>query len=228
MSSPTQDDTFVASEADRWFDRNREALAAVDWDRDPPMRLLSLYRVPFQTVLEVGAANGYRVAELARRSRARATAVEPSPKALADGRTRFPDVDFRQGEVRALPVSETFDLVIVNFVFHWIDRANLLRAVAEVDRVVADGGYLLIGDFFPDRPTRVKYHHLADADVYTYKQDYGALFRASGLYQQLALLSGSGHDLQSNAADADRTATWLLRKGLTDHYAGGTFRSERS
>ncbi|MCU1283252.1 MAG: methylase involved in ubiquinone/menaquinone biosynthesis-like [bacterium] len=223
MTRATQDETFVGSEADHWFERNREALASVDFDHDPPLRLVSLYKLPARSVLEIGAANGYRVAELARRTGAHATAVEPSQRAVADGRARYPHVDLRQGEARALPVDGPFDLVIVNFVFHWIDRANLLRCVAEVDRVIGDGGYLLIGDFFPATPTRVKYHHLADADVHTFKQDYSSVFVASGLYQPIAMLSGSGHDLDAGASDDGRAATWLLRKRLVDRYAMATF-----
>src|SRR5262249_7393057 len=78
----TQDAVFVAAEADRWFTRNREALNGLDLDRDPPLRLVSLYRLAAKNVLEIGASNGFRLAELARRTGARAVAVEPSPLAI--------------------------------------------------------------------------------------------------------------------------------------------------
>ena len=42
----------------------------------------------------------------------------------------------------------------------------MLRSVAEIDRVLPDGGFLLIGDFYPSLPQRVRYHHLPDQDVF--------------------------------------------------------------
>jgi len=209
----TQDEIFIASEADRWFERNAHALEKVS-EHDLAMRVVDLYGLAPKTVLEIGAANGYRVAEIARRTGARGFAVEPSPKAIADGRRRFPGVEFHQGEARALPIDGAYDLVIVNFVLHWIDRKNLLRCVAELDRVVADGGCLLIGDFYPWHPTANVYHHLPDAGVKTFKQDYGAIFVASELYQPVALLTSDGHSRGASIPDDKRYGVSLLRKRL--------------
>jgi SAM-dependent methyltransferase len=212
-SVPTQDEIFTSSEADRWFERNRHVLERVS-EHDVPLRLLALYNLRPRSVLEIGAANGYRVAAIAERSNARGVAIEPSALAIADGRSRFPNVDFHQGEARSLPVEDEFELVIVNFVLHWIDRRNLLRCVAEIDRVVADGGYLLIGDFHPWHPMANSYHHLPDAGVRTYKQDYGAIFAASQLYQPVALLTSHGHELDAGIADNERYGVSLWRKRI--------------
>lgn len=219
----TQDEMFLAAESDRWFERNQAALGK-DLDADLALRLLSLYRLKPQSVLEVGAANGYRVAEIAKRTGAHATAVEPSLLALADGRAKYGQVSFHQGSARQLPVDGPFELVIVNYVFHWIDRVNLLRSVAEIDRVTADGGWLLIGDFHPWLPTRNKYHHLPDAAVYTYKQSYADIFLASGIYQSVAQLSANERELQADASDDRRSAVSLLRKRLAGGYVEGTFK----
>jgi SAM-dependent methyltransferase len=208
---PTQDEIFTASEADQWFERNKHVLERLN-DNDIPLRLVELYKLAPKTVLEIGAANGYRVAEIARRTGARAAAIEPSPRAIEDGRARFPQVEFHQGQARELPVAGPFDLVIVNFVLHWIDRRNLLRCVAEIDRVVADGGFLVIGDFHPWHPARNKYHHLPDANVLTYKQDYAQLFVASELYQPVGLLTSYGFELDAAAPDDRRAGATLLRK----------------
>jgi hypothetical protein len=100
----------------------------------------------------------------------------------------------------------------------------LLRASAEVDRLLADGGYLIIGDFAPVNLTRVQYHHLAEYTVYTYKQNYAALFLASGLYRAVGLASGD-HASKTPRADGsehERTSVWLLRKALKEHYYEGT------
>jgi SAM-dependent methyltransferase len=198
----TQDEIFAATEADRWFERNRAALTSLDPAKDVPLRLLDLYRLRPQRVLEVGGANGYRVAQLLERGATSATVVEPSLAAITDGRARYPRVVFHQGVARMLPVEGNFDLVIVHFVLHWIDRALLLQAIAEIDRVLAPDGHLVIGDFSPHGPRRAPYHHLPDRDVHTFKQDYAAIFTASGLYQTVASLSSDAYDLDSTHVDS--------------------------
>lgn len=221
MSAATdQARIFAEGEADRWFERNREVLRPVTGETDLPLRLIELYGLRPRSVIEIGAANGYRLASLVTRHGCRTVGVELSPKAIGDGRLRFPAVEFHQGDARDLPVDEQFDLVIVNFVFHWIDRASLLRAAAETDRVVADRGYLIIGDFYPRNLLRVRYHHLPQRQVFTYKQDYAALFTASGLYRPIALLtgsSGSGAPIPDVRED-ERAGTWLLQKQLDALY----------
>src|SRR5262249_22807204 len=140
-------------------------------------------------VLEIGTANGFRLAEIQRSTGARAVAVEPSAQAIDNGCKAFPSIQFVRGTAHSIPLEENFDLVIVNFVFHWIDRSNLLRSVAEADRLVRDGGWLIIGDFCPANRLRVRYHHLQDQKIFTFKQNYADTFLASGLYHSVASLT---------------------------------------
>lgn len=220
--SPTQDQVFVAGEADRWFLRNRRELSLEHARVDPVVRALDLFAVAPHSVLEVGAANGWRLAALAQRGAKRLVAVEPSGEAIAEGRVRFPGVEFRQGVLTNLPIaeSELFDLVIVSFVLHWVDRRTLFRSVAEIDRAVADGGMIAIADFSPDRPARVPYHHLPDARMYTFKQDYAAMFVASATYRAMAWFTfdHASHDLRVDVPTSDRCAVVLLAKSLADYY----------
>jgi ubiquinone/menaquinone biosynthesis C-methylase UbiE len=218
-----QEAVFSRGEGDAWFDRNRAVLAAeADWSADQVLQLLAHVKLAPSTVLEVGAANGYRLAGLCRRFGCRAIALEPSGLAIADGESRFPIVRFVRGEASDLRIFEdgAFDLVIVNFVLHWVDRRVLLRSVAEIDRVLQDEGHLVVGDFDPDGLERVKYHHLPDADVWTYKQDYPGLWLHSGLYEKAAALrfhhtaSRVGADVES----AHRGQVTVMRKTLRGLY----------
>ena len=215
-----QTDVFIDSEGDNWYRRNRSALEQFDPSADPAMHVLRLYALAPRSVLEVGASNGFRVDAIVKTTGARGVAVEPSADAIADGRRRYPAVAFVQGAAHSLPVQEAFDLVVANFLFHWIDRALLLRSAAEIDRVVADGGFLLLGDFAPSNRVRVPYHHLPGQDVFTYKQNYAELFTSSGIYQlrALATFGHPGHIPSTSASETDRTAVWLLRKSLRDSY----------
>jgi SAM-dependent methyltransferase len=219
-ASKGQDHVFADLEGDRWFERNRSALEHADMRTDTPLMLLDLYGVRPASVLEVGAANGYRLAALHERHGCRTVGLEPSAAAIADGRGRFPGVELIQGQAHHIPLEERFELVILNFVLHWVDRARLLQTVAEVDRVLDDGGLLLIGDFLPASLSRRRYHHLSNVEVYTYKQNYAATFLASGIYHVVALLTGdhSTRSLTAHVADDERVGTWLLRKRLTALY----------
>lgn len=216
----SQEDLFTAGESDRWFERNRVALDRIKPDEDLPLLLLELYGVRPASVIEIGASNGFRVAEIRRRYGSKAVAVEPSAVAIADGRRRFPDVEFYQGVASRTGVAGAFDVVIVNYVYHWIDRSNLLATVSETDRLLRDGGVLVLGDFCPIGMKRVRYHHLRDEAVYTYKQLYADVFLASGLYHQVAMLSNShsGKRLVVDVTDEDRGGAWLLRKSIEGGY----------
>jgi SAM-dependent methyltransferase len=219
----SQEQIFATFESNRWFTRNREALGRFDPAADLPLKLVETYRLRPRSVLEVGAANGVRLAAISQHYNARVVAVEPSVEAILDGQVSFPGVGFVQGQACAIPLQKTsFDLIIVNFVFHWIDRSNLLRSVAEIDRLLVDGGFLIIGDFYPANLTKVRYHHLTQPELYTYKQNYAAIFLASGLYHPVGLITANdcAKAPAGEVPEDDRTGVWLLQKMLKEHYIG--------
>jgi SAM-dependent methyltransferase len=215
-----QTGVFVEFEGDNWYRRNRSALAQFDPSADPAIQMLRQYGLTPRSVLEIGASNGFRVDAIVQTTSARGVAVEPSSEAIADGRQRYPAVEFVQGAAHSVPLDDAFDLVIANFMFHWVDRALLFRSAAEIDRLVADGGFLLIGDFAPSTRVRVRYHHLPDHEVFTYKQNYAELFAASGLYQEVgvATFGHPGHSPSAVVRESERTAVWLLRKSFHEGY----------
>ena len=220
----TQDAVFADGEGDRWFLRNRSAITDSNWiATDPVLRLIEIAGLAPQRALEIGASNGFRLHALRERYGCRVTGVEPSQNAIDNGAAHYPDVEFLRGVANDLPIKEdgAFDLVIVNFVLHWVDRSTLMRSVAEIDRMIADGGYLIIGDFYPPAPQRVPYHHLPQSSVATYKQSYPEIFIASVLYKQVEALTcdHATREIRADVAPEERTQVVLLRKSLEGHYA---------
>jgi len=219
-----QTTVFAAGEGDAWFRRNASQLA-----REPGHdEILSVVRsvgLKPKRVLEVGAANGYRLSQIKAEWGSECWGLDVSQEALQDGQKRFPAIQLLRGVAHQLPFpgSGRFDLVIVNFVFHWIDRMHLLQSVAEIDRVLLDGGFLAVGDFYPDSPTRRSYHHLPGQDVWTYKQDYPGLFLASHRYRLVSLVTGHhANPAERLQADSDnRIETAILKKELTAGYSTG-------
>jgi SAM-dependent methyltransferase len=219
----SQDNIFGTSEGDAWFARNADGMSRQQYD--PLCRLLE--RLPsaaierMRSACDVGCSSGLRLARLARLlpDATRLCGFDASSKAIDAGRAEHPGFDLRPGLVDAPPFAGPFDLVTIGFVLHWVGRANLSSAVAAIDRMVADGGYLLIADFLPDRPCARPYHHRQDVEIFTYKQDYGAAFTGLGLYEEIARETFA-HDDPSTFADVDdeqsRAVAVILRKRL--HY----------
>jgi len=217
---PTQETIFSSYESDNYFERRNKRNAKLNEKKDFPMRLIELYELIPKKVLEIGAADGERLSLIAKKHNANVYAIEPSTKAISLGKKKFPSVNYVKGVGFDIPLNETFDLIIVNFVLHWVDRSNLLRTVSEIDRLLNENGYLIIGDFLPSNMSKVIYHHIKDQKVYTYKQNYASIFLASGLYHSICLITGdhASDKLVCDVNEKDRIGTWLLKKKLNEHY----------
>jgi len=116
-----QDDLFFSSEGDNWFIRNQKELLNPT-KQNLVLKMISIYSIIPKNVLEIGASNGWQLNEINNIYGSKCTAVEPSELAIRDGKKKYLNVEFYQSLVSDLPFKEPqeFDLVIMNFVFHWI------------------------------------------------------------------------------------------------------------
>jgi len=219
-----QDDIFLQSEGNAWFKRNRKGLDSQI--RDYSSWIISQLRDlnEIKSVCDLGGANGHLLARLSEQfsTECQFYCVDSSQDALDDGKQRYPTIHFQHGTLNDIPVKNTtFDFVIVSFVLHWVDRRSLAKTISEIDRLVTDGGYLLLGDFLPDFQQRRIYHHYKDSLVYTYKQDYGRIFQDLGIYGEIARLTFN-HDQPrvelGYAPSSSRGVFALLKKSYTQYY----------
>lgn len=132
--------------ADRWFDANREDLGKFD----PISELLEPYEFDKGTrILEIGCANGWRLAKFKERYPGIIVAgLDPSQKAIASGRQKW-DLDLRWGTADNLAglYDQSFDLVIFGFPLYMIHPTYWFQVVAESDRVLKNGGHLIVHDY---------------------------------------------------------------------------------
>lgn len=216
-------DRWLEGEADAYYERNVAALVP---HRDPVVRLLDEEGVPPGSVVELGCANGWRLATLCERAlvrgaRIQAVGIEPSRAATRDGRRMFGErVDLLTGHAaeswRHLADRERyggFHCVVLAFVLHWLPRADLPAVVRNVRALRRAGGTVVIADFLPDHPQRVRYKHAPG--LWTYKEDYGA-WLSGALHLGVRAMRAFDHRAPETWAYAEavpareRCAVWLL------------------
>jgi SAM-dependent methyltransferase len=213
---------FWQEEADNWFKRNCAALGKAPAD-DKILGRLGAIGIAGKKVLEIGAANGWRIAALVRLGAA-AIGIEPSAMAIEDGRRRFPGIRLEPGVGHDLSLfaDGEFDVVYLSYVLHWIERRRLMQTASEIDRVLKDGGWLLIDDFCPDLPHRLLYHHRTDIKLFTYKQDYAGIFTGANLYRlEERVIYAYGNQCRTGetvAVGHESAALEILRKTTHGRY----------
>ncbi len=127
-------------------------------------------------MLEIGCCYGYNLAYFYDKCGFSCYGVEPSGKAIRYGKQLFNNkVEFLQGTADELKYKDKFfDVVMVGTCLYQVDRALLRRTLSEIDRVVADGGFLVISDF--DTPVPCKRENKHNQLTPTYKDNYGDMF----------------------------------------------------
>lgn len=220
-----QDKIFELSESDNWFLRNRDYIINKKSENDLISSLICQIsdKNNIKSVIELGSSNGYRLNFLKNIliNCNNFTGVDASKEAVKDGSSRY-NINMYQSALDTFELNEKFDLVIVNFVYHWIDRENIFKTISNTDKLVNDGGYLIIGDFLPDFPQKRKYHHLPNESVYTYKIDYSKVFQSLNTYKEVyrIIFNHDNHNVNGiEFADSDeRGFCSILRKDLYGYY----------
>ena len=170
----SQTQMFKDSQADSWFRRNAPHMKA---EEDVVTKVIKHLQLAPKHVLEIGCANGWRLAYCQRELGSEASGLDPSSEAIEDGTKKFPGLDLRVGTAEALPYADdAFDCVILGACMCLIEPALHFRVTAEIDRVLSDGGFALIYDFVPPRPYHNEWAH-GDA-MKTNKMVYSTLLTA--------------------------------------------------
>jgi ubiquinone/menaquinone biosynthesis C-methylase UbiE len=203
--------------ADAYFARNPKAL---DGDLNPSRstRLFASYIRAANRVLEIGSSNGRVLEQLRRLAGCEAHGIDPSPAAVEDGISRFPDLRLSVGTAERIAYGDGFfDVVILGFCLYLVDRALLQRVVAETDRVLADGGgRLMITDFDSPQPHRRAYRY--EKGLWSYKMQYANLWLANPSYILAEKLAFNHESEEFHADPGERLASWILVKHSADSY----------
>ncbi|SDH74716.1 class I SAM-dependent methyltransferase [Agrococcus jejuensis] len=97
---------------------------------------------PGERILDVAAGTGTSSAPMAKAG-ALVTALDFSAGMIEEGRRRYPEIEFVQGDAQELPFdADTFDAVTISFGFRNVQ--NPRAALSEFFRVLKPGGRLLV------------------------------------------------------------------------------------
>lgn len=218
----SQNKIFIDGEGDAWFNRNQDQIQATDqMIGSPDVRYALDTLTPFSDrinrILEIGCSNGIKLETISQYFNAVGVGIEPSPIAVANGndREKVADITLLMGTGDKLPsacADGSFDLVYFAFCLYLFDRNTLMQALAEADRVLKPGGFLVITDFDPGSLYKRPYSHREG--VFSYKQDYASFFIQSGLYYLLGKHSFSHRVASFDELPDERVSTSILYKEI--------------
>lgn len=197
-----QAEAFFKGEGNAWLRRNTSKLPI---ENDLVLGAMDEMVGNFegQHVLEIGCANGWRLKELQKRYKIVPYGIDPSDQAIAAAKKK--GIEAERGFAHSINyAASTFDMVIYGFCLYLVDRSALFRSIAEGDRVLKDGGLMIVYDFSTPMPCKNKYEH--KEGLWSYKQDYTAMFTASPTYHRL--ITKVHLDGQTQAVILKKQAEW--------------------
>jgi ubiquinone/menaquinone biosynthesis C-methylase UbiE len=211
-----QEDIFLESEADAWFQRNKSFLTP---DKEHLKWLLNELQ-PFgdsiNDIAEIGCASGINLNFLCSNLKARGVGVDPSKLAIENARQIYADkqLDFFVGTADNLYLKkDSCDLVYVGFCLYLVSEEKISLAIEEMLRIVKPGGFLVITDFDYGKSISVPYSH--DKRVTTFKRDYSKLIFAKTEAAYLVSKTSFSHlENTFNPIRNERISTSLFYKEI--------------
>lgn len=151
----SQSEAYLDTAGDAYYKRNEADFGKFD----PIIPLLEAAHVRPTSALEIGCANGWLLQRLRDKYGCEIRGVEPSAKACDVGNKNLGGNFIKQGVAQDLSMFEddAFDLVIYGWCLWLCDPRTHFKIVAEGDRVLRDGGFLVVLDGIPARPFWYKY-----------------------------------------------------------------------
>lgn len=210
---------FLESEGDKYYQRNKTALInSIGLDTKFYASFLSNIADKNTNLVEIGAGNGRNINYLKNVLQCSVSGIEPSSDAVSDGNEMFfnnQDVLIK-GTSDALPYAdESADIVLFGFSLFWVGRKYLFRSIAEADRILKEGGYLLITDF--DTTLPYKRYNTHNKDAWTYKMNYSNLFLSNPQYYLIEKKSYSHSNDFFDKDIQERVSAQILYKDYEDN-----------
>lgn len=170
-------------------------------------------------ILEIGCSNGWRLDKLYNMfPNNNYYGIDPSNDAIDYGNQNYNNINFKVSTCDELLFFENkkFDLIMIPFVFMYIDRELLLKSIAEIDRILSNDGILIITDFYSNRQRKNNYKYIENS--YIYKQNFFEIFLSTKNYF-LNKLECFNHNTSYNNDNYDESCCYVeLKKDLLNMF----------
>lgn len=211
-----QRETFMMSEGDEWYKRNKPYEISEYLRRDPICKAVeelaaNTYRKI--NVLEVGCSDGRRLRALKSKYDWIYEGVEPSGAAVEAGRSN--GIKIYKGSAEDLPIMDkSIDILIYGFCLYLCDREELFLISAEGNRVTKNKSWIIIHDFWAKADTHNDYHHKAGIKSYKTKPEDMFLWHPNYTMMDAKIRDISTHEYTDEQNNWTRTS--IIRKKSSD------------
>lgn len=217
----SQSEIFLNGEGDAWFHHNQDKIEA----RDGATKELTFifdtlndFSGEVNKILEIGCGSGTKLRKLSDYFNASGSGIDPSKIAIEEAQHTVgrhnPPLDFQVGIASELPFErDSFDIVFFGFCLYLIPPAEIFQAVKEADRVLKNGGFLIILDFDYGGLKINQYVHTSE--VLTYKNSYAQLFTSSNYYSLISKWSFNHETSYFTKVRDERISVEILFKEQT-------------
>jgi SAM-dependent methyltransferase len=185
-----QKEIFKKTEANNYHERNKDKNheGHVSYDLEILVETLKPFAKDIMSILELGCANGNKLAYLVKKFEAIGYGVDLSSSALEDARRRYPELKFEHaGADERIFHKNSMDLVYLGFFLYVLDREDVYTTMANVDYYLKAGGFVAIFDF--DYGINAKFPYAHNKDITTFKSDYAKILLSSGHYHLVSKTS---------------------------------------
>lgn len=185
---------IIIGESNSYFERNVTTRALND-EPSQNARLVSRFisglkdsdigsNINRWKVCEIGCCYGYNLNFLSKEHGFELFGCDPSNEAIDFGINRWPatsKINLIQGISNRLPYEDNqFDMVIAGFLLYVTPREIIPETICEMNRVLKEGGFLVLTDFDTQIPyIRVNKHN---ESMPVFKEDYANRFLTMGYY----------------------------------------------
>ena len=188
MYAGFQREIWAKGVGDDWYERNKPMLG----NRDMASEALTQIPVKPNDILEIGAANGWRLKKLKDRYGCNVRGIDISKEAIKDA---VEGIQIDYGYAHNLPYDDnSFDIVIFGFCLCFVSPEDWLPIVSESNRVLRDGGVIVLYDFIGNRFIKrrmqniIKNKELDQDPVYLYNFDWPSLWLTHPGYKMVVEL----------------------------------------
>jgi len=158
----------LRTDGDGYHQRNHAGIGTI---ADPVFEQLTLINQvsPIQSYLEIGCTTGFRVDKASRAFNCKASGLEASEDAVAEGHRKYPEVELVCG---LAPDGLThwnglqFDCIVLGHFLYLLPREQLFALASSVDSLLAENGHLIVMDFIYPKPMSAPYAHHDDLTVF--------------------------------------------------------------